>query len=255
MQAQLVLQDGPADRAGIQPGDTLLAINGHPVQTDRQVTEILYDIGPWNPATYTINRAGSEFKSTMIVAGPSLHLKRQRLFLEIIGLFYFLVGILVLIRRYRAPQAVHFYFVCLVSFVLFVYSFTGKLNSFDWTIFWLDLAASALLPPMFLHFCLEFPLRKNWLKQNKKLLALLYAPGLLVLGVWFLFVNGILEVFPSPVDFRNFLETISDVHLGVYFALSAGILLRTYRTVQEPELRQQMKWVTRGTALSVLPYF
>jgi len=255
VQAQLVLQDGPADRAGIQPGDTLLAINGHPVQTDRQVTEILYDIGPWNPATYTINRAGSEFKSTMIVAGPSLHLKRQRLFLEIIGLFYFLVGILVLIRRYRAPQAVHFYFVCLVSFVLFVYSFTGKLNSFDWTIFWLDLAASALLPPMFLHFCLEFPLRKNWLKQNKKLLALLYAPGLLVLGVWFLFVNGILEVFPSPVDFRNFLETISDVHLGVYFALSAGILLRTYRTVQEPELRQQMKWVTRGTALSVLPYF
>jgi len=94
VQAQLVLQDGPADRAGIQPGDTLLAINGHPVQTDRQVTEILYDVGPWNPATYTINRAGSEFKSTMIVAGPSLHLKRQRLFLEIIGLFYFLVGIL-----------------------------------------------------------------------------------------------------------------------------------------------------------------
>jgi len=60
--------------------------------------------------------------------------------------------------------------------------------------------------------------KKELAEAEQKLLALLYAPGLLVLGVWFLFVNGILEVFPSPVDFRNFLETISDVHLGVYFA-------------------------------------
>jgi len=37
--------------------------------------------------------------------------------------------------------------------------------------------------------------------------------------------------------------------------LSAVILLQTYRTVRTPELRQQMKWVTRGTALAVVPYF
>jgi len=139
--------------------------------------------------------------------------------------------------------------------VLFVYSFTGELNAFDWTIFWLDQAASSLLPPLFLHFCLEFPRRKNWLSQNKILLPLLYAPGIVILLTWFLFVYGILEFVPSPLILRNFLETVNDVHFGAYFVLSAGVLLRTYRKVREPELRQQMKWVTRGTAIAVLPYF
>jgi hypothetical protein len=45
------------------------------------------------------------------------------------------------------------------------------------------------------------------------------------------------------------------VHFGAYFILSACVLLKTYRTVQEPELRQRMKWVTRGTAIAILPYF
>jgi PAS domain S-box-containing protein len=48
---------------------------------------------------------------------------------------------------------------------------------------------------------------------------------------------------------------VGDVHFGAYFVLSAGVLLRTYRKVREPEVRQQMKWVTRGTAIAVLPYF
>src|SRR5439155_23046869 len=33
------------------------------------------------------------------------------------------------------------------------------------------------------------------------------------------------------------------------------VLIQTYRSVRTPELRQQMKWVTRGTALAVVPYF
>lgn len=255
VQAQSLAKDGPAQRAGIQKGDILLAINDRPVESDSQVTRILYDVGLYVQADYTISRAGEVFTTKVNVTGPPPHLIRQRLYLEIIGLFYFLVGLLVLFRRFRVPQAVHFYFVCLASFVLFVYSFTGKLNSFDWTIFWLDLAALALLPPLFLHFCMEFPLRKNGLSGSKKLLALLYAPGVALLLAWFLFVYGILGFIPSPLILRSFLENAGDVHFGAYFVLSVLVLLRTYRTVEEPELRQQMKWVTRGTAMAVLPYF
>jgi len=202
-----------------------------------------------------ISRADTRLNAKVVVAGPPSRLKRQRLFLEIIGLIYFLVGVLVLIRKFRARQVIHFYFVCLTSFVLFVFSYTGKLNGFDWTIFWMDHAASALLPPLFLHFCLEFPLPKNWLRNKRELLLLLYMPGAIVLLTWVLFVYGILGFIPSPIAFRNFLEIVSDVHFGTYFVLSAGVLLGTYRTAQQPELRQQMKWVTRGTAMAILPYF
>src|SRR5205823_836170 len=92
---------------------------------------------------------------------PQAFLRHQK-YLEIIGLIYFLVGIFVLLKRSRAPHALHFYSVCLTSFVYYVFHSTGKFNSFDWTIFWFDLGASLLLPPLFLHFCLEFPLRNAW---------------------------------------------------------------------------------------------
>jgi hypothetical protein len=116
------------------------------------------------------------------------------------GIYYFLVGAFVLVKRLRAPHVVHFYFVCLISFVLFAYSYTGKLNPFDWTIFWLDTAASVFLPPLFLHFCLEFPFRKSLLRKSRRLLVFLYAPGAVLLVEWALFVG---DLVPSTLALRK----------------------------------------------------
>ncbi|PYS23978.1 MAG: hypothetical protein DMG11_24920, partial [Acidobacteria bacterium] len=69
------------------------------------------------------------------------------------------------------------------------------------------------------------------------------------------FVNHVLEFIPSPLALRIMLDNLGDFHFGLCFVLSAAVLVQTYRTVKTPELRQQMKWVTRGTAIAVLPYF
>src|SRR5262249_11266370 len=148
-----------------------------------------YGVGAWSTAKYTIKRGDFVFDLSVIVTGQSQRLKRQRLYVEIIGLFNFLVGVFILVRKIRAPQAIHFYYICLVSFVLFVYSYTGQLNLVDWTVFWLDLAASALLPPLFLHFCLGFAVRKNWFIRNGYWLILLYMPGFVILLAWLFFVT------------------------------------------------------------------
>ena len=58
-----------------------------------------------------------------------------------------------------------------------------------------------------------------------------------------------------PCCLRDLLDNLADFHFGLFFLLSAVVLVRTYQTVKTPELRQQMKWVTRGTALAVVPYF
>ncbi len=254
IQARLIVKDGPAEKAGIQKGDFLSAINSRPVLNDRHVTQILYELGIWSKATYTVERNGSTFETTVVVAPPEKRLAWQRP-LEIIGSLYLLVGIFVLIRRSRAPQAVHFYYVCLISFVFYVFDYTGKFNGFDWTIYWVNLAAYLALPPLFLHFCLKFPMEKSWLKLKPGIIACIYAPGLALFLAWTGFISGILDFIPSPLVLRSLLENLNDFHLGFYFVLSAGVLAYTYRTVQVPELRQQMKWVTRGTALAVLPYF
>ena len=255
IQARFVVEDGPCNRAGILPGDVLKVIDGHLVQSDRHVTQLLYEIGVWSKATYTLERDGTSFESTLIIAPPPQKLLQQRLYLEIVGLLYFLIGSFVLIKRARAPHAYHFYLICLISFVLYVFRYTGKLNAFDWTIFWADLGATLILPPLFLHFCLGFPARQNALTNRSWLTASLYAPGVMLLLVWVFFIEGLVNFATSPVLFRNLLENLSDFHFGAYFVVSAVVLIHAYRTVQAPELRQQLKWVTRGTALAVLAYF
>ena len=55
----------------------------------------------------------------------------------------------------RAPRAIHFYLFCLVSFILYSFHYSGKLNSFDWTIYWGNVVALLLQlrPFAFVHFC------------------------------------------------------------------------------------------------------
>jgi PAS domain S-box-containing protein len=255
IEARLVVTDGPADKAGIRRGDSLRAINSRPINNDRHVTQILYELGTWTRATYTLERGNSMFDTTVVISPPPERLMTQRFYLEIIGLLYFLIGIWVLVKRSRAPHSLHFYLVCLTSFVLYVFYSTGKLNAFDWTVFWFDQGAYVLLPPLFLHFCLEFPLRKRWLRQRRALISLVYVPGIILFTAWLAFIYGILGFIPSPLVLRNLLDNLNDFHFGLYFVLSAAVLLHTYTTVRAPELRQQMKWVTRGTLLAVLPYF
>jgi two-component system, NtrC family, sensor kinase len=255
VEARQIIADGPADKAGIRTGDILKAIDGRAVRNDRHVTQILYELGVWTKATYTLERDGTAFPTMVVVAPPPERFLRQQTYLEIIGLLYFLVGIFVLLKRTRAPHALHFYFVCLTSFVYYVFHYTGKLNNFDWTIFWLDLGASLLLPPLFLHFCLEFPLRHKWVREWRKVLYLIYLPAAVLFLAQLAFVNHVLEFVPSPLILRILLDNLGDFHFGLYFVLSAAVLVQTYRTVKTPEFRQQMKWVTRGTAIAVLPYF
>jgi hypothetical protein len=232
--ARLVVFDGPCYKAGIRRGDLLKAINGVTIRDDRHVTQVLYELGLWSKATYTLERNNARFETTIVVAPPLDRFLNRRLYLEIIGLLYFLVGIFVLLKRSRAPHALHFYAICVTSFVFYVFHFTGKFNAFDWTIYWFDLGASLLLPPLFLHFCLEFPIRKRWFRERKTLIWLVYLPGGLLFLVTAAFTCGVLSFVPSPLVLRNLLDNLNDFHFGLYFLLSASVLIQSYRTVQVP---------------------
>ena len=255
VEATLVVGEGPGNRAGIRPGDVLVAIDDEDIEDDRRVTKVLYELGAWASATYHIERDGTPIETMVVVSPQPERFQSQWAYLELIGVLYLLVGIFVITKRWRAPLATHFYFVCLVSFVFYVFHNTGKFNEFDWTIYWLDLAAKAFLPPLFMHFCLEFPVKNRWVERFRFLLPLIYVPGALLLLAGIAFVTGILGFSPSPLVLRDLLDSLNVVHFGLFFVLSAAILTTTYRTVQERELRQQLKWVTRGTALAVVPYF
>ena len=53
---------------------------------------------------------------------------------------------------------------------------------------------------------------------------------------------------------RWLIDRMEIVYLALYLLAGAAILERSYRTAQVPLLKQQLKWVTRGTYLAIIPF-
>jgi two-component system, NtrC family, sensor kinase len=249
IQAKRVEADGPGARAGIKQGDILVAVGDHPVKTVADVTRILYRIGIWSKANYGLVRDSVRIENpVMVILAPrdmSLY-SGQRL----IALIYLGIGLYVLLRRWTATKSGLFYLFCLVSFVYYGFHFTGKLNHFDWIIFWSNVAAELLQPALFLHFVLTFPEAKNAVRRHPWLPWIGYVPAAVLIA---LRVFAIEQLEPSAVLSWQ-LNWLAMFYSAVLFIASCAVLWHTYRHASTAIMRQQMKWVTRGTILAITPY-
>src|SRR5262249_54305027 len=108
---------------------------------------------------------------------------------RLIALIYLGIGLYVLFRRWTAPRSTHFYIFCLASFILYSFHYTGKLNLFDWIIFWSNIVAGLLQPALFLHFAYTFPEKRKSLVKRPWLIGLAYLPGAVLLTTWILAVT------------------------------------------------------------------
>jgi len=253
VKAWIVTPNGPGERAGIREGDRLETINGKAIQHGTDAVQEVFRNGVWSQATYELLRQGVKFQTQLVLVpqNPEKHLGH---YLELVGLLYLFIGTYILFRRWTAPRSLHFYIFCLASFVVYSFSYTGKLNLFDWTIYWLNVAALLLQPALFLHFCLTFPERVGFIRERRYVLPLLYVPAALLGAVQVLVASDIL-ILPYPLlQVRWLLDRIGMVYLAAYFLAGAVALQYAYARVRVPLLRQQLKWLTRGTWLAIVPF-
>jgi len=238
---------GPGAQAGIKRGDRVLAIDSRPVSTTPALVAQLYRDGVWSKATYTLQRGQYTLEASPILAPSD---RSSNGWLRLIALIYLAIGLYVLFRRWTAPGSTHFYIFCVTSFVLYSFHYTGKLNAFDWTILWSNIAAWLLQPAIFLHFALTFPEEHAFLKKRRWLLPLVYVPagGLLLLHVLAKLFSRASEILRWQMDRTDM------AYLVLYFAIAALVYLHSYRKATQPILRQQLKWVMRGTILAITPY-
>ncbi len=247
--ADKVLPNMPGERAGIQTRDLLTAVNGVSVSREADLERALYGAGSYGQLNYFITRDGIPLDTPVkVIPVPSDRSLAQGL--RVIGLIYLIIGFYVLFRRWGAPRATHFYLFCLVSFALYALKYTTKLDTLDWTVFWTNVAAEALQPALFLHFALSFPEERFKNLRRRWLLPLVYAPGADLLGLW-IWSIGTREATKILLDRLNQIATAYD---AVFYVLAALFFLRGYKRADSPLLRQQLKWVTRGTLLAVLPF-
>jgi hypothetical protein len=251
VQALHVVASSPADRAGLLPGDTLLSINGVPTPMAIDVSKVLVGLGAWNRAHYLVRRDGVEFTATVIVGetAPDPALYYQYL----VGAAYLAVGLFVFFRRSTARKATHFYVLCLASFVLSTFHYTGKLNNFDKLMYFGNVAAGLAAPALFVHFCLTFPApRSGWGRRLG--LGVVYLPAVLLGAVFLGAASGTLVVAVPLVELRWLLDRVALAYLTAMYAAGALILAVAQPRARDATARQQLKWLRNGAILGVAPF-
>jgi two-component system, NtrC family, sensor kinase len=244
-----IVPDSPAARAGIKEGDTVESVRGATIKRATDVTRMLWHVGPWSEVRYQIRRNGESLEVPLVTVAQEKPPIEN--YLRVTALLYLFIGLFIFVRRWNAPRAVHFYLFCLVSFVFFSFHFTGKLNSFDRTIFWGNELAWLLQPALLVHFALVFPERRGALWPK---LAAVYSLPAALLTLQIFIATATLDFMPSPGN-QDFLDTIDLVYLSLYFLIAAAIFLASYFRAPSGVLRQQLKWVTAGTFAGILPFF
>ena len=159
----------------------------------------------------------------------------------------------IFIRRWNAPRAIHFYVFCLVSFILYSFQYSGKLDAFDYEVYWARIAARLLAPALLLHFALVFPERAEGRVRSLSKLTLVYGPGVALL---FFHVSTAFNMlgFVPWLGSRLLLDKIELSYLGIYFLGAGLVFYKNFREAPSGVLRQQLKWLTGGTIAGSLPF-
>jgi PAS domain S-box-containing protein len=246
------LLNGEKPLASVTPNSEITARRPLPRNTVSQLSDlehVLYETGVYGKASYAITRAGTPLDTPVEVIPEPLDrglVQAQR----VIGLVYLAIGIYVLFRRWGAARATHFYLFCLVSFALCTLKYTGELDKLDWSVLWLNVIAESLQPALFLHFALSFPEERFKKIRRRWLLPLIYAPGVGLLGLWL----WAIQTRAATGILKHRLDQIGTGYDAFFYVLAALLFMLSYKKADTPLLRQQLKWVTRGTLLAVLPF-
>ena len=249
LEAQRVPANSAGQRAGIKAGDMLLSVNQQAMPRVAALVREWFHTKVYGTASYVILRSGIRIPVPVILdqVDTSIHAG-----LRLIALVYLTIGLYVLFRRWTAPHATHFYIFCLASFVMYGFIYTGLLNTFDQVIYWGWICAGALQPALFLHFALSFSTESR--ERRALTLALTYIPALLVVAIQVYAV----EEWAATGLLAHRLDQFAMAYLDIFYLIAAAVFYLQYRRTggldAQTLRRQQLKWLTRGTVVAVVPF-
>jgi PAS domain S-box-containing protein len=244
--AERVPANSPGERAGVKTGDLLVAANDQPTAIAADLTREWWHTRAYNTIHYTLERGGIRLPDVPVVLDTQDRSINQGF--RFIALVYLGIGLYVLLRRWTAPHSTHFYIFCLVSFVLYSFWRTGKLNTFDEIVYWGKIGANAMQPALFLHFALAFSSERR--ERRRWLVPLIYLPATLIIGLQVLAQTS----WSATELLAHRLDQLATAHQALFYVLAAAVFYLHYRETKAPLERQQLKWLTRGTLLAVTPF-
>ena len=250
----------PADKAGIREGDVLRRMQTVRIGTATEVARVLVSLGAWTKADYFLERIDPrqdrgnvpvEIKLVVVVgeyAAPSIVYYE-----DLVGVAYLFVGLFVFFRRGDAQKAIHFFVLCLASFVLYTFHYTGQLYNLDQAVYFGNFLAGLLVPTLFLHFALTFPETPAWLNKFWRA-GLLYLPAVSFATLFLLVTSGTIQTSYPLVEMRWLLDRLWLPFLSAGY-IAGGVVLAISHTVADDVIvRNQLKWLRNGIIIGSVPF-
>jgi PAS domain S-box-containing protein len=264
-----------ASRAGIATGDKLLTISLDGERFDEVVSPgdvpiYLETAGADGNLTYYYQKTSYTFSNNFYFADLR-HIDTlprwtpKVIFLGLVGLIWLGVGLFVLFKQgSRSPFVLHFATVCLAAFVFHTYSPLGMGEDLDLAISLMDDIAFAFFVPLFLHFCVRYPVRSEVFDNRPWKTYLLYAPAAVISAV-LVFVSLMPQFFPQS-SLAAFIARMDD-SIGLFATLyaanfyhfvggvaaGAAFLMWRFFKNHQAVVRQRLKWAIWGTIAAILP--
>jgi two-component system NtrC family sensor kinase len=242
------------DKAQIRLGDELVKIDSNPVAKAIDVARVLGS----NPlifektTAYTLRRSGIEFVKNKIFIQPAE--RDSSLFYEyLIGAAYLAIGLFVFYRRTNARKALHFFLLCLFSFLAFSFHYSGRLNSFDEAVYWCNIAGNLFAPAIFLHFCITFLEEQNFFSKGGRWL-LLYLPAVAAAVLIVSTAEGWVRFQVPLIEVRWLFDRGMMAYSMAFYLLGTAALTLDYRHADDPVVRRQLKYLRNGALVGLLPF-
>jgi PAS domain S-box-containing protein len=262
-------------RAGISRGDRLVGIGFEGEKTDEitspaDVAIYLDSVGVDGNLTYFYQKPAYAFSDNYYFADlrhidPLPRWNPSIIFLSIVGLIWLGVGLFVLFKQgSSSPFVLHFATVCLAAFVFHVYRSIGVGRDFDLAVDLLDNIALAFFVPLFVHFCIRYPVRSDVFLGEKWKTYLLYVPAAvfslvlvpLSLIPQFWPESGLTAALASAIDrfdIFGFLYKANFYHFVTGISAGATVLVWRFFKNRQPVVRQRLIWTMWGTVASISP--
>jgi two-component system, NtrC family, sensor kinase len=255
--AREIAPDSPASRAGVKPGDILAEVDRTPVDSAPEVIERLHHAAPGDTFTYTLIRTSTRESLRVALAPIPSGARGLYYVLAPVGIFSLLVGAGVRFRRPDNQATLHFFWLAVAFFGMLAFSFSGRLDTLDWIIYWADVTCTLLLPPLIVHFALVFPERPDsWAHSDagRSALPLLYLPAVLLFAAR---VASLVRGHQQGVVFSNVITLVERsemICLGVGLVVGLGIMIRALGRARSVTARRQLRWIVGGTAFGAVPF-
>lgn len=273
--AEKVTPGFAGSRAGISVGDKLIGIGLDEGKTD-EITSVadvqmyLEAAGVDGNLTYFYQKPAYSFADNYYFADlrhidPITRWTPSVIFLSIVGVIWLGVGIFVLFKQgSRSPFVLHFATVCLAAFIFHSYRAIGIGKDFDLAVDLLDNIALAFFVPLFVHFCIRYPVRSAVFTEQRWRTLAIYVPATLF-SVTLIFVSLVPQFWPESgltaslarltdrIDLFGLLYKSNFYHFVIGVSAGASILVWRFFKSGQPLVRQRLKWTMWGTIAAIVP--